>query len=272
MVATQAQVQRQTPPSANRYRAISALVAAAAAAAVLKAAAKGAGAMYTALFRYQVMGATLAERSIAQMLADQGADITPDADLVPTAFTTPSDSFEAMVATIEDEAEQLAREAHDRRIERLAESLAQEASRAAQQVAIAARPEVRWVRHLNLPSCSRCAVLAGRVYRYSQGFDRHPGCDCIMLPITVANPATYDPAELARDGQVTGLSKADMRALGDDADFGQIVNVRLKSAGLTESGQVLARAGRLTPAGIFDRAGDDRDYALELLRKSGYTH
>ena len=69
---------------------------------------------------------------------------------------------------------------------------------------------------------------------------------------------------------MTGLSKADRRALDEGADFAQIVNVRAKAAGLSESGQVLARAGRMTPAGIFDLAGDDRDYALELLRKYEY--
>ena len=96
-------------------------------------------------------------------------------------------------------------------------------------------------------------------------------CDCVMVPTTVASPdLTYDPIELARDGQVTGLSKADRRALDEGADFAQIVNVRAKAAGLSESGQVLARAGRMTPAGIFDLAGDDRDYALELLRKYEY--
>lgn len=224
--------------------------------------------MYAAIFRYQVAGATLAERGVAQMLADQGADVTPDASIVPTGFTTPLDSFAAMIDTIQ--ADNQPQESIEQRIERLAESMVQEASRAAQQVAITTRKDVRWVRHLTLPSCSRCAVLAGRVYRYSQGFQRHPGCDCVMLPVTVAAPVTYDPVELAKSGQVTGLSKADLRALDDGADFNRVVNVRLKKAGLVESGQVLSRAGQLTPAGIYQQAGDDRDYALELLRKYGY--
>src|SRR5690606_31251703 len=111
------------------------------------------------------------------------------------------------------------------------------------------RPRVQHVRHLNLPSCSRCAVLAGRVYRFSDGFQRHPGCDCVMIPTTVAAPdLTYDPAQLARDGRVTGLSKSDLRALGEGADFNQVVNVRAKKAGLRQSGEALTRAGRPTPA------------------------
>src|SRR5690348_18342012 len=35
---------------------------------------------------------------------------------------------------------------------------------------------------LNPPSCQRCAILAGRWYRWSQGFLRHPRCDCVNLP------------------------------------------------------------------------------------------
>jgi hypothetical protein len=55
-------------------------------------------------------------------------------------------------------------------------------------------------------------VLAGRVYRYSSGFLRHPNCDCTMIPTSLANPAfVHDPVDLMREGQVTGLSKADRR-------------------------------------------------------------
>ena len=96
-------------------------------------------------------------------------------------------------------------------------------------------------------------------------------CDCVMIPTTVASPdLTYDPVELVRTGQVTGLSKADKKALEDDADFGQVVNVRNSKAGLKESGEVLTRAGRPTPAGIYRTAGDDRDRAISLLSQYGY--
>src|SRR5690606_17065122 len=44
-----------------------------------------------------------------------------------------------------------------------------DAGRVADGVAVAARPTVRYVRYTTPPSCPRCAILAGRVYRYSQG-------------------------------------------------------------------------------------------------------
>lgn len=208
------------------------------------------------------------------MLAEQDVDITPTARLNLIGFTTSLDTFDQMLATIERQVEadaQVLQADIDARFARLVASLVQDAGRAAQSVAITARPKVSFVRHLNLPSCSRCAVLAGRIYRYSEGFQRHPGCDCTMTPVTVASPdLTYDPVALARDGKVTGLSKDDQRALADGADIGRVVNIRRKKAGLTESGRVLIRAGRPTPAGIYKATGGDREAAIALLKVHGY--
>jgi hypothetical protein len=209
---------------------------------------------------YQAAQVREAEGAVTAMLAEQGEDVRPEARLAPLAFTAAPIAVERMLSQAEV----------SWRFDRLVASLVQDAGRAAQSVATTVRPQVRHVRHLNLPSCARCAVLAGRVYRYSDGFERHPGCDCVMIPTTVANPdLIYDPAELARTGRVTGLSKADLRALADGADFGQVVNVRRKAAGLTDAGEVLARAGRPTPAGIYRLAGS-RGEAVDLLKRHGY--
>lgn len=211
--------------------------------------------------RHQVAQAVLAERAVDQMLAEQDIDITADALLNAPAF---SSSLDDMLAAIDAAAT-------DFQFDRLVESLVQDAGRAAEQVAVAARPGVQHVRHLTLPSCSRCAVLAGRIYRYSEGFKRHPGCDCVMIPVTVASPDfTYNLDELVRNGQVTSLSKADRRAVLDGADLGRVVNVRHTKAGLTESGRVLRRRGRLTPEAIYRQTGDDREAALTLLERNGY--
>ena len=204
----------------------------------------------------EVPGATTA------MLAEQGLKDAPLAAIDALAFTSAQQSVEAMMATIEADMQD--------ELDRLVASLVQDAGRAAQVVDTAARPRVAHVRHLTLPSCSRCAVLAGRVYRYSDGFKRHPNCDCVMIPVTVASPdLTYDPAQLARDGLVRGLSKNDLAALNDGADFGQIVNVRSRKAGLLEAGEALTRAGRPTPAGIY-RTATTREEAVDLFRRFGY--
>lgn len=197
------------------------------------------------------------------MLREQRLDEPPVAALNALAFTTARDELEAMLAEVQKDV--------DWQFERLVASLVQDAGRAAQLVDATTRPRVRHVRHLVLPSCSRCAVLAGRVYRYSEGFQRHPNCDCVMIPTTVAAPdLTYDPNQLARDGLIRGLSKNDLKALDDGADFNQVVNVRSRSTGLRQAGESLTRAGRPTPAGIYRIAGDDRDRALTLLSQHGY--
>lgn len=197
------------------------------------------------------------------MLTEQRLADAPLAALNALAFTTSQADIERLLAEVQQD--------FDWQLERLVAGLVQDAGRAAQWVDVATRPQIAHVRHLNLPSCSRCAVLAGRVYRFSEGFERHPNCDCVMIPTTVANPdLAYDPAELARTGQIRGLSKADLDAIDAGADFGQVVNVRLRSSGLTKAGVSLTRAGRPTPAGIFLVAGDDRDRALALLARHGY--
>ena len=58
------------------------------------------------------------------------------------------------------------------------------------RVDTATRKNVGYVRMLNPPSC-RCSVLAGRFYRWNNGFLRHPKCDCVH----VQTPATARAAE-----------------------------------------------------------------------------
>lgn len=249
------------PPSATRYRAASALIAARAAQQALEARPRGGVAVAGVIATHQVTQAVFAERAVDQMLLQQEIEVEADALLAAPSFTS---DLNRILESIEKAATEF-------QFQRLVASMVQDAGRAAESVAIAARPRIGHVRHLTLPSCSRCAVLAGRVYRYSTGFQRHPGCDCVMIPTTLANDElTYDPVELAREGQVTGLSKADQKALADGADFGQVVNVRLRKAGLTESGSVLYRRGRMTPEAIYRQTGNDREAALALLQSNGY--
>jgi hypothetical protein len=208
----------------------------------------------------QMVNAYTSQQAVAEMLLEQQIDAEAEALLNLIGFTTEADAFEAMAEQVDT----------DREFERLVASIVQDAARAAESVAVAATPRTYHVRFVNLPCCSRCAILAGHVYPWSTGFKRHPGCDCSMIPTTVASPLWQDPEQLVADGQVTGLSKDDMQALADGGDLNRIVNVRKKAAGLLEAGHALTREGKPTPAGIYRRAGDDRELALRLLRAAGY--
>lgn len=251
---------RQPPQSARRNYALSALISQRAVRESRKARKAGTGAVLSVVVAHQIAQAQTSDRAVAEMLAEQQIDAAAEAILDALSFTTEAPTFERMLEQV----------ATDQEFDRLVESIVTDAARAAESVAVTARPNIWHVRFVNLPCCSRCALLAGRVYRWSDGFKRHPGCDCSMIPTTVASTLRQDPGELVRSGQVRGLSKADMQALNDGADLGRVVNVRRKKAGLLEAGHALQRGGRPTPAGIYAAAGNDREKALELLKRFGY--
>lgn len=103
-----------------------------------------------------------------------------------------------------------------------------DAGRTATMLGTAARPNLTgYTRFLNPPSCQRCAVLAGRVYRYSQGFKRHPQCDCVMQPAAgvgwaKAEGFVSDPT--ANLSLIKDLSRAQRAAIEAGADISQVVN------------------------------------------------
>jgi hypothetical protein len=217
-------------------------------------------AVWEVLRSHQLANAQSSVTAVGQMLAEQGIDTAADALLNSSAFTTAVDTLAETLAQVEVDYE----------FDRLVESFVQDAGRAAESVAVAVRPKIGHVRFVNLPCCSRCAILAGRVYKWSTSFKRHPGCDCTMIPTTLASPLVQNPNDLVAQGHVTGLSKADLRAITDGADLNKVVNIRLKKAGLVEAGHALRRAGKPTPAAIYREALDDRDKAVQLLAAAGY--
>ena len=157
------------------------------------------------------------------------------------------------------------------------------------------------VRVLNPPSCQRCAILAGRWYKWSTGFERHPRCDCVNLPSAHAGWAKSegfltDPMDAYRQGQIRDLTEAQRFAIDQGADIAQVVNAtrgmsttatrRIRKVQKLEPATVgagqpdllgmladLPRAkpgGLLTPEGIYQEANGDRTRAIELLREWGY--
>lgn len=243
--------------------------------------------------RHQAAAAATTTAALDAMLAEQGTPVEAEATLAPLAFTAAPEAVTRMAEQVD----------HSWELERMVLSLVADAARAAESVGIAIRPRVGYVRYVTPPCCSRCAILAGRFYRWSAGFRRHPGCDCTHLPTTdPRSEFRQNPHDLVDKGLVTGLSKADMRALGDGADLNQLVNfkngsirrlnfgpgrtVTTTSAGTTARGIAGQRLGdlrsvdgsryrvssrfRLTPESIYQAADGDRATALRLLRLHGY--
>lgn len=157
--------------------------------------------------------------------------------------------------------------------------------RQAESLAIGVRPVGGYVRMLTPPSCSRCAVLAGKWFRKNQGFQRHPGCDCRHIPASesVAGDLTVDPAayfeSLSEAEQDRVFTKAGAEAIREGADIAQVVNARrgMRSAQIggrdvlitTEGRTRFGGATRLMPETIARVAASREDY-LRLLRVNGY--
>lgn len=107
-----------------------------------------------------------------------------------------------------------------------------DAGRAADLVAMAARPAVTsYIRVVELPACARCLILAGREYGISEGFQRHPRCDCGMEPVT----KNYRPEPTSPERVFESMTPAQRRkafgragtqAIEAGADIAQVVNAR----------------------------------------------
>ena len=179
-------------------------------------------------------------------------------------------------------------------VERLVASEVRDAGRSASQVEFVSRPDWQnYVRMLTPPSCPRCVVLAGRIYRDLEAFDRHPGDDCVMVPVQdweSAHDEGYvsSPMEAFEKGHIRGLSKADAQAIADGADIFQVINahrgmttptvfghrVKATTYGTTKRSAWRranpSRLVRLRPEAIYKIADGDRETALRLLRLYGY--
>lgn len=175
-----------------------------------------------------------------------------------------------------------------------------DAGRGADSVAMAADPQVDgYVRIITGAACGRCAILAGRWYRWNAGFARHPNCHCQQVPATgraelaphLTDPHSYFDS-LSRAEQDRAFTVSGARAIRDGGDISQVVNARrgiqkvkvfgqetqITTEGATRHSlykKAVRKSGgptspvRLTPQAIYSLASDRAD-AVRLLRRFGY--
>lgn len=134
------------------------------------------------------------------------------------------------------------------------------------QADIMQRPTLTgFTRMLNPPSCKDCIALAGKWFRWNEGFERHPNCDCIHIPAAenVAGDfrtdpnATFDSMTPAEQERVFGRSEA--RALREGADIYKVVN---------QSNRKLSTANSAIDT-IYRNAGT-RTNAIKMLQQQGF--
>ncbi|MER7874838.1 hypothetical protein ABTY63_14945 [Streptomyces solisilvae] len=117
-------------------------------------------------------------------------------------------------------------------LEMVTRSLVADAGRIADMAGMIARPRVvSYVRVVHLPACARCIILAGREYSLSDGFLRHPRCDCTLAPRRpgdtweLASPASLY-GQMTDAQQRRAFGEAGMNAINEGADIAQVVNAR----------------------------------------------
>jgi hypothetical protein len=251
-------------------------------------------AVATTVGSYQFAAATYGSRGIAAMAEDEAPNVNAQAFPGWTAAGFPlTDALEAVITEMTQQVEaEVAEEMW--RLDRLVASEVADTWRQAEQAEFVSRPEWQnYVRMLTPPSCSRCAILAGRIYRDLEEFKRHPGCDCVMIPVQDWQEAhdkglvsSFEALFEAR--RVRGLSKADEQAIRDGADPQKVINARRGNETADVLGHRLKvttegttrrsawrRANpdkpyRLRPEAIYKIANGDRDEAIRLLRAYGY--
>jgi hypothetical protein len=187
--------------------------------------------------------------SVGDMLAEQGI-AAQAVGVVNTAAIAADQPLAPALEKVDDV----------QRLELITLTRLADAARLAAGLAVTVRPHVGWTRMVNPPCCTRCAILAGKWFRWNQGFPRHPKCDCRHVPSTEdrVGDVRTDVSALFTSGQVTGITKAEQRALNDGANVNRVINAR----------HMTLAGGRVHD--IYRTAGDNQGLALQLLRRSGY--
>jgi hypothetical protein len=230
-----------------------------------------------ALVTLQRYAAEDGARSVADMLAEQNIDADPAGEVNVTRFAGVASDGRPLRSLLEQAKTGTS-------LDLMALTQVADAFRVSAGVAIAARPRVGWTRMVTPPCCPRCAILAGKFYRWNQGFQRHPGCDCRHIPTTEDREGDVrtDPQALFAQGRVNGVTRAEREAIEAGADLNQVINARrslyVDDAGRRLTRESTTRAGgsrgvngvRATPEQIYRDADGDRGEALRLLTRHGY--
>lgn len=264
---------------------------------------RGSNAVARTVTAFQILAARDAVASVPLMLAEQGIrDDAVGAVAVSSLAGVASDG--RPLETLFDQADT------DYKFGLMVATQLQDVARVAAALGIVSRPTVTgYVRMLNPPSCSRCAILAGKFFKWNAGFLRHPGCDCRHIPSTEAlsGDLTTEPRayfnSLSPTEQAKTFGKKNAEAIREGADVGQVVNaykgvsttsLRTRAfrkgqegplgpavanpagapdllAGIpgAQASKAAQPLGRLTPEGIYTTT-TSRAEAIKLLRAGGY--
>ncbi len=202
---------------------------------------------------FQILVARDAIDASALMLEEQGIESDPAGTVVASSVAgTASDGrpLESLFSQAET----------DQQFDLMVVTQLQDAARVAASLAMVSNfGATGYVRMLNPPSCSRCAVQAGKWFRWNQGFQRHPRCDCRHVPSREnisgdlrTNPDAYFQS-LSTEEQNRIFTNAGATAIRDGADLTQVVNARRGMSTAQVNLRGWTPSGRLAPVKIGGR-------------------
>jgi hypothetical protein len=235
--------------------------------------------LFLSLARAQELAAIASDVYTDLILADAGVEVDPDGDVVPSALSgvasdgRPLDSLllqpliQSNVAAAGGASLADSLLSGAAMLTRIVGTQVADTGRAATGLGIATRRQVGYVRLVEPKACSRCVILAGRWYRWSAGFDRHPLCKCRNIPAAEDTPeldAASDPMahfrSLSETEQNRQFTKAGAQAIRDGADISRVVNARRGALGLNAPGaltrddrRVVIKGGRLVRTDVAGR-------------------
>lgn len=175
----------------------------------------------------------------------------------------------------------------------LSRTLVADSGRQAMQLDMTSRNITGYVRVVEAGACRRCVILAGKFFRWNDGFLRHPRCRCEHMPAKSEQWARdegwfADPYEafraMSQDERRRVFGEFSAQAIDDGADIFQVVNATGPRSGMYAGGRMTregtSRHGnfrrtsnyrqRLTPYGIYGDGSRSREQVLAALRDNGY--
>lgn len=225
---------------------------------------------------FQAAAAFQGASYVPEALAEQGLDA--DRFAAPDARTLAGwTSYGLPLAPLLDKVR--APSVPDYRFDRMIASQVQDAGRAGVELQIAVTPAVTaYTRMVNPPSCSRCILLAGKVYRRNTGFQRHPLCDCTHVPTTRTDgddvrfdaAGYFDSLSTAEQDRIFTKGAAELIRSAPDGKRLQVMGRAVNTRWMPHTSAAQDRRARLLPGDIVRRADGDRDELLRLLRRHRY--
>jgi len=203
----------------------------------------------------QLAAARQADEYVERVLAEQGIDPEPDGILVPsmlagvasdgrpldTLLTQPAIS--TVTALDQGRSMRDALAAGQATLEMMVRTQVADAGRVADGVALTTRRRASgYVRMVVGATCSRCIILAGKWFRWNQGFQRHPRC--LPAGVVVSGPATVAATRRWYQGELVVLTTASGQELPITGNHPVLTDRGWLPAHLVEEGDYVVRSAR----------------------------